>query len=189
MSQDAKRNSESIAGKLIAAGFPADLDSLQFSAALNQWQFAPGGGAGLTFARVIKTADEIVNNSNVPQDDDQLFFNVNINKIYSFLFTFFTNANSEDMRFALSLPAGATAKWAFPLGIWGRIIGSIDTQDATANLDVTSYNGTDDVFGIVGMIDTGATAGLVNLQWAQRITTPVNTTLLTGSTLLVWESA
>lgn len=50
--QDGKRNSESIASKLIAAGFPADLDGLRYNAALNIWEFAPfGGGGGATVTR------------------------------------------------------------------------------------------------------------------------------------------
>jgi len=59
--QDGKRNSDSIASKLIAAGFPADLDGLRFSAALNIWEFVPfggGGGATLSNQRDEVTADE-----------------------------------------------------------------------------------------------------------------------------------
>lgn len=46
MSQDGKRNSDSIASKLIGGGVPSNLDGLRFNAALNIWEFAPFGGAG-----------------------------------------------------------------------------------------------------------------------------------------------
>lgn len=59
MSQDGKRNSDSIASKLIQGGFPSDLDFLQFNAALNQWIFtASGGGAVLSNQRIEVTVDE-----------------------------------------------------------------------------------------------------------------------------------
>jgi len=40
------RLSDSIASKIIEGGFPADLDGLRFSAALNIWEFVPFGGGG-----------------------------------------------------------------------------------------------------------------------------------------------
>jgi len=58
--QDGKRNSDSIASKLIQGGAPVDLDGLRFSTALNVWEFAPfgGGGATVTQQRDQLAADE-----------------------------------------------------------------------------------------------------------------------------------
>jgi len=46
LSQDGKRNSDSIASKLLSGGVPSDLDGLRFNAALNIWEFVPFGGGG-----------------------------------------------------------------------------------------------------------------------------------------------
>jgi len=58
MSQDGKRNTDSIASKLIAAGFPADLDGLRFNAALNIWEFAAFGGTGTPHMLIICHLDD-----------------------------------------------------------------------------------------------------------------------------------
>jgi len=66
MSQDGKRNSDSIASKLIAAGFPANLDGLRFSSALNLWEFAPFGGGGADHGcRIFHSVNQSVANLTV----------------------------------------------------------------------------------------------------------------------------
>jgi len=49
MSQDTKRNSDSIASKLIVGGVPSNGDTLVFNSVLNIWEFAAGAGGFSSF--------------------------------------------------------------------------------------------------------------------------------------------
>jgi len=146
-----------------------------------------GGGGSKTFAKVVKTADEIVNNSIVLQDDDELRFSGVANKNYSFVLTIFVQAASStpDFQTAFTLPSGATGEWTTT---------SLTSDTAGLTADIT----TADVHTVLsstpprhiiyeGVIRMGSTAGVCQLQWAQAIADASNTTVEIGSKLLVYE--
>lgn len=144
---------------------------------------AGGGGSSKTFAKIVKGADETVNNSSTLQDDDELTTSLNANKEYGFLVTIWTVSNTT-----------ADFKYAFPLnGNTGvKILGGFNSSPAigTDSMDTSTTIGTSTAelsLGIIGHITTGGSAGAFTLQWAQNTATVVDTKVLKGSTMLVWE--
>lgn len=137
-----------------------------------------------TFIRVVKKADETVNNSITFQDDDELFFKVKANKTYGFLMFFLLNSSAvADLKYKFTLPTGATGK---RIGTVLRADVVVDTRDLTTE-NTLSGNGVDDINTTIGRIIVGGTAGTAQFQWAQNTLEVSDTKVLQGSTLVVWE--
>ena len=146
-----------------------------------------GGGAGLVFAKVVKSADEIVNNSAVLQDDDELFFTPTINKSYSAtLFVWVTSVvtPNANFKYALSLPTGAVAERG--TGSWSST-SARDTQDAIVALSPSITSTDIKWLAIPYRIVMGGTAGNIIFQWSQDVARNNDMTVLKGSLLLVFE--
>jgi len=146
-----------------------------------------GGGAGLTFAKVVKSSDETVNNSTVLQDDDELRFTPRINLVYAgILICFYDSGATPDIKFAFSLPAAAGGEWVPNAGHWQM------TENAVANILSSIGIGGGGVGTVRRMeqhfrIRMGAVAGDAIVQWAQNTANVSDTKVLRGSLLLVWE--
>lgn len=162
----------------------ADNEVLTATATTVGWE-AAGGGA-LTFAKIVKTTDETVANSTVLQDDDVLLFTPTINRTYNFMLLLLFNAPATpDLKYAFSVPAGATIN-----GMTNNTVGVTATSswtDLTADQVVTGSVGADATVFVTGRIVMGATAGAVTLQWAQNTSNAAATAVLAGAMLIVWE--
>jgi hypothetical protein len=160
---------------------------------------AAGGGsvtvAGLPVA-VLKTADETVNNSNVLQNDDHLFFSVAANKNYKFELWLLLNpaagSATDDIKLHFTGPAGCTMFWGTlqttnaaddgisPAGTGGTVV-------ANQGISGTPAYGTgafNFALKLEGIILNGANAGTIQLQWAQSAAGAHNLVLQTGSALI-----
>ena len=147
---------------------------------------AVGGGSitdASAFAKVVKEVDEIVNNSAVKQNDDELFFVGTANKVYSFQMYVMVDLNTA-IQVQWGLPAGATGEWNALDWTSG---GSSQTQSVTDDIFVSSTGGNIEWVPYAGRIQMGSTTGICNFQWAQNSATAVDTTILRGSVLIVWE--
>ena len=145
-----------------------------------------GGGAGLTFARIIKIADETVNNSSTIQDDDELFAALNANKVYHMMIMICWNSGTTpDFKYQISIPSGATADRSD--GTWNQI--SSVAQDWTAIQAPGGQGSTVLWTETHGRIETGGTAGNVTFQWAQNVANASDTKVRIGSMMLIWEEA
>jgi len=145
--------------------------------------YVDSGGGGQTFAKVVKSADEIVNNSSVIQDDDELLFTPTINTTYGFLIVILYASNATpDIKFGWSVPAGATMEWINS----GQQ--SQPTTDETATPNVGGTGATAHRMMIYrGRMIMAGTAGDINFQWAQNVANASDTTVFEGSYFLVWE--
>lgn len=150
-----------------------------------EWKSLTGGGAGgggsTGVVSVIKSADQVINNSATLTNDSELKFTVEASEEWTFRFVLQANSpTTPDLQFAVTAPSGATCD-----------INVLDTEGSTAvsNLGcgtssgVIASNGTDDTYEIVGTVRNGTTAGTVQLQWAQNVATAVDTTVYEGSYL------
>jgi len=143
-----------------------------------------GGGSGLTFARIIKSVDETINNDATLHNDLELFFAANANKTYLiWLSCFCTSGTAPDFRSAFSIPAGATGDKM--TATWNGV------QDQ-ATSDVTVVQTTTMAAGLrliefTNRIITAGTAGNINFQWGQQFSNAGDTTVNQGATLLAWE--
>ena len=147
---------------------------------------------GLTFVSpptgaptfVYKTADEVVNNSTTPQDDDHLVFICSANKkCFVEYHLFITNANTSEIKFEVSASGSNVVR--------AGGTGSVFDFSYTINQDsgpIRTYetNGASSEHGfmrISAFIDPGSSNRTVVLKWAQQNATPKNTTVQSGSWL------
>lgn len=146
--------------------------------------------AGVT--KVRKTADEIVNNSTTLQDDDELFFAIAASEIWEFTINlWFKSTAAADMKLLITFPTGATFIYrslhgydygtlAYYMPSWS----GIDPEWAPITLYADNPPGDQILATIRGIVVNGATAGNVQLQWAQRTATAVNTKVLANSHII-----
>lgn len=134
---------------------------------------------------IYKTADEIVNNSNVLQDDDELTYPIAASEKVLVIISLINSSATTTplMKLGLSLPAGAV--------FYGQEI-----CHNLSNTDVT-YTCTNAIYGIYAMNSTrchgvliltvinSSTAGNMVLQWAQNTATAEDTKLKAGSSMIV----
>jgi len=143
------------------------------------------GTGGLTFAKVVKASDEVICNTSTLQDDDELLFTPTINKTYGFILMLFGDSNTTaDLKIAFSLPTGATGDWNAGT-IWRTDVG-VASADLTVAEFIPHVTG-EGVIPVFGRIIMSSTAGNAVLQWAQQAATAVDTKILKGSYLVVWE--
>jgi len=145
------------------------------------YQAAAGGK---TFAKVVKPADETVNNSTTLQDDDDLKFAATANKTYSGMLIFAINSGTiPDFKYVFSLPTSATGEWILVTGALGSF--STNSNIETPLLAVANASNQGNMFNF--KIIMGGTAGDCILQWAQGVANASDTKVLEGSSLIVWE--
>lgn len=133
---------------------------------------------------VIKLAGEVVNNSSVLQDDNELFTPIAANEdiVVEFYLRVQTGSTS-DIQVAIAVPAGAglvVRAWAIGangVGDYGGVTISgggigLDTSDASVGVIIAVA------------VRNGGTAGDIQLRWAQRIAVAENTIVDTFSYLI-----
>jgi len=144
-----------------------------------------GGAAGLTFARIIKKVDQIINNTTTLTDDDELLVALSANKLYAFQLIFYSEMSvTADMKFNFSIPAGASG---FMLDQEWRSNDDQTTVSIPTNMIHATSVGTHRAIAIYGFVDMGGTAGNFVFQFAQNTAQPSDMTIRRGSIMLVWE--
>jgi len=148
----------------------------------------PEGGGGLTFARIIKSADQFVASSTTLEDDDELTVALSANRRYWVICAMFYVSNqTADWKYAFSLPGSLDSI----RGIDSILRGTGQIAGLTVDWSVVEVANLSDVNEhhniMMGYVVTGGTAGNLILQYAQNVSDPVETTLKAGSTLIVWE--
>jgi len=153
--------------------------------------FSTPAGGGPTIVR--KTADETVNNSAVLQNDDHLLLAIAANEVW--LVVFYLNLLQGDSttplyKFAVTVPDGATLIFGGPMettttGV-ANVIGT--TTSGGALTQRTAANAIDALM-LFAIVTNGATAGNIQLQWAQALTQAVNTKVLANSCLIAFKLA
>jgi hypothetical protein len=133
---------------------------------------------------VRKTADETVSNSTILQDDNDLFFAIGANEIWSVnLVVVLTSSTVADFRGAITAPSGAT-------GQWGRAGSNNYTALDGSAYDFHSGQGATRVMVILdALVVNGVTAGNVRFQWAQDVAEVSDTKVLTNSYLVAYRVA
>jgi len=145
-----------------------------------------GGGAGLVFAKSVKIVDETVNNSAVLQDDDVLKFTPSINTVYHVqLMIFYLADSTPDIKYAFSIPAGATMTFLDANIDWQAAAGS--AGDATSAKSSNGLGSTVATFMQMCVLEMGGTAGDCIMQWAQNTANVSDTKVLLGSMLIAYE--
>jgi len=151
-----------------------------------KWAAAAGGG--LTFAKVVKAADETVTSSTTFQDDDEIKFTPSINKTYLCMFFLLDNSPVDpDLKIAWTVPTGATMVGGRDNGILFRTDSAILYDDDAETSRFILGGTTDRSHGFIYRVVMSSTAGDVQLQWAQNTSDATGSKVLKGTMLLAWE--
>jgi hypothetical protein len=138
---------------------------------------------------VLKTADETVNNSDVLQDDDALFFSVGANEVWMFfaLLKVYVDADN-DIKFAFTVPSGGAIN-AYSVGRMVQAGSALQAwvAAATAFSELTATDRTNAATFLYGIYVGGAAAGNVRLQWAQQNASALDTKVLANSCLVAFK--
>lgn len=143
------------------------------------------GPAGSGDTKVRKTADESVTSSTTLQNDDHLFFPVGASETWIFdMFLSPYGSSSGDIKFAFTVPAGATIKWSM-LGTNSNAGSSVYMQTTGgASLPFQLFGGLPaEMCMIRGIVTTAGTAGTLQLQWAQNTSNATATSVQADSYL------
>lgn len=128
---------------------------------------------------VRKTADETVNNSTTLQDDDDLKVHIKANESIAFtLFLIHTAGATDDVKLNFTIPSGATIAFQ-----------NEDVPNSTLSSGDLVVPGLDNTgqATINGFLDNGATAGDMQLQWAQNSLVAADTKVLKNSLLKIYR--
>lgn len=148
--------------------------------------------SGTSPVLVVKTADESVTSSTTLQNDDQLKYPLLANLTYVFnLLAFYEGSTTGDIKFAFTVPTGATLEWA-SLRAGGSLASAsfgTTTEDVLGSGTVAfggaNGAGTRLPFQARGIVVMGSTAGDLQFQWAQTTSDAVATTVFARSFLQV----
>jgi|SoiMetStandDraft_5_1073268.scaffolds.fasta_scaffold20371_2 hypothetical protein len=143
------------------------------------------------YALIRKTADQTVNNSTVLVNDTQFVVPLPTAGIFQWHHLVFCDTDATaDIKFAYTIPAGATMRWGAigPATTAVAGIGDGNFNSVTASGTANAYgSGTVPVVSIYGEITMGGTAGNLQFQFAQNVAVVANTTVNTRSRLEIWR--
>jgi len=135
-----------------------------------------GAGGGAVTLR--KTADQTVNNSTTLVNATDMVLPVNVNDIYKFEILVRMEATAvADMKVGWTVPAGATMSWREG----PTSAPTPELTDSSTDLMSGSGAGVDAIGSYHGVIIIGATAGSVQMQFAQNTAEVSDTKLLTNT--------
>lgn len=122
---------------------------------------------------VRKTATESVTSSTTFQDDNHLLLPISANSVYVFTLNIVltSGAGAGGIKVEFAIPSGASITWT-TLGF--------GSTAAAGGVSLTTQSGAD----FHGTVTTAATAGNLQVRWAQSSSSGTATTLAIGSFLL-----
>lgn len=132
-----------------------------------------------------KLAIETVNNTAALHNDTELVVSVLASTTYEMhLMLFYNSGVTPDLKIFWTAPAAATLMWG---GICADAAGAVSLPGnlSLATTQVVGGSAADASAHFWGIFTTSATAGSLQLQWAQNTATVANTSLYAGSALLL----
>jgi hypothetical protein len=140
---------------------------------------------------VIKASNEAVSDSTTLQNDDELVLPVEANSQYILrLYLRYTAPTTSGVKTGWAVPSGATMAWA-AIGSFTLAFGTAGALSLTEAQ--TGHSGTatatDRIDHYIGLVNVGATAGNVQLQWAQFNQTVEDTVVKADSYLKLTKVA
>jgi len=131
---------------------------------------------------VVKTADEIVNNSATLQNDDELFLPVKANtRYYCEAYLKVTSGSTPDIDVTFTVPSGATGGHGVPT------VNNASAFIAFGTAKMFGTDGTAQSLIFYALLTTSSTTGNIQLQWAQDTANVSNTTVHDNSCLILYE--
>ena len=138
------------------------------------------------FFTKVKSVDQTQVSNNVLIPDDELKFQAKANKTYFIrIFILYTANAAPDIKFAVIIPAGATADRIDDAWEADQDVLLADWEIGDGHVTSTGVEVTTAVYGRVIM---GNTAGEVSFAWAQAASSVEDSTVFKGSFMEVYES-
>ena len=136
---------------------------------------------------IIKSADEIITSDSTPSTDGELQFNAKANTKYFVVVRLDMKSEATpDFQYLFTIPSLAVGRYLNDADSWNAGSTGSLSQDITNSI-FTNFTSTID--GVqcanMGFIETGATAGVIGVQWSQQASNVAETILKKGSSLLV----
>ena len=131
-----------------------------------------------------KASDESVTSSAVLQDDNDLFFAVAANEIWTARFTVIVVSSATDFDWTLTWPAGATGSFSSLSVNPGDLTTQtrrrhLVTSGSTISVDMSTSAA--EVLEVYGVLVNSSTAGSLQFRWAQTVSNATATTVKAGS--------
>lgn len=146
--------------------------------------FAPSPAVGVP-GITRKQADETVNNTVVLQDDDDIKLEVGADETWLFvLFALYKAHADADLTLGWAVPSGASMIW---MGIQQG--GDALDESETTNMNGAGTGANPCTGQAWGVIRNGATAGDLQLRWAQSTAHASDTSVLKDTVLMAWKIA
>lgn len=147
------------------------------------WYLRAGAFWPLGTLYAYKTADESLTSTTTLQNDDHLVLPVDANATYLYkIYWLFVANNAVDIKFDLTLPAGAAfaPNNGNALETWPSGTGNFLSMTPTSAQNVDGGNNTTPDI-IWGSFSTAGTAGSLQFRWAPQISSGTATTTIKGS--------
>ncbi len=138
----------------------------------SNWAYDHGVNYFLHPLAIRKTSDQTVNNSDSPENDNDLLFPIGANEVWIFsVWVLVTSTNVADFRWTFAIPSGTMRH---SLG------GSASATGAGGNGTAALATATS-ILVITGHVINGATPGNVQWMWSQNTAEATDTKVLTES--------
>lgn len=149
--------------------------------------------------KVRKTADKVLNNVAVLENDNHLLMAVGANEVWQIdLFVLCQGDQAADIKFAFSYPIGCVIKWggqgsgeAVHTNTWGftgvaqnpQLLN--ETHNVPLGIHATNVTG----YRLSLIVTNGGNAGNINFQWAQNAAQVADTTVFENSCIIAHQLA
>jgi hypothetical protein len=148
----------------------------------------PGLSIGGTTLSIDKTMDQTISNMSTPVMDDELKFWVAVDEKVRFVCTMeYSGPPGSDFKFMVVTPEGATCRYVPESGSRLNNGNDVVFSGVVDDGGVVSVGSTDATHRIVtfrGFVHNGATPGVVNVAWAQRLEDVGETKVYSGLSCL-----
>ena len=153
--------------------------------------FALSSGGGIdNFQVIVKKTDQVLTEETTLQNDTDLKFTGNINRAYTIWFWMISSSTiGIDLDYGWSIPSGATMLRGTTPIMFRNTTGYSIATDGTTEVNLGTAGET--VLTGVGFgyrVLIGGTAGDVQFQGAQEVSSTDDTTIRAGCSMLVFES-
>lgn len=137
--------------------------------------------------RINKTSDETTNTDTALSDDAALTFAVAANTKYGYRFHIVWNTPAAaDFKFAFTCPSSPTLTRTNGMRTVASGTGTSFIHTASGDVETVAGTSTDGWAQGEGILQNGANAGNVTIQWAQNSSNGSNTTVYAGSYIEYW---
>ena len=144
----------------------------------------PSGATSINDA-VVKTADEIINNSTTLQNDDELKYALEASTVYVIeAYIYCVAAGDTGIKIGASVPAGCTIRMN-RVGTQNSGSSTVIQRDSTVNIHARLDNANTKIVKVTFLLLNGVTAGNFQLKWAQSTAVVANTTVKIGSAIII----